>query len=323
MRFGWALMVAVMLVAVACSSCGDDLSLTPLGVKGALQVTGGYCEAFAKEMQTTFTPSDQTSTAEVYEVEQGVVDQQYATNMAQELGLAVTPQYDPSYRVLRYVIDPEPETIMAVPAFVSEDAKATLAIEERTGIIHYNVKAPTHVDPNGGALSDEESTIVARRFLSGLGLLPTEDAMVMVEGSQVRWRPTGISLAEPYTLFGIYVTVESDGSVSYFEYAWQHLRRMGKYPLLSEAEALRLLHKCEGTVVSAARGVPTVGEVRLEHLLLPAEGPYRYLVPIYHFGNELALEATRRPENPKDSQLVSDAWVLAVAEEYIEAPPSE
>ena len=66
-----------------------------------------------------------------------------------------------------------------------------------------------------------------------------------------------------------------------------------------------------------------VGEVRLEYLGVTPEGPYRYFVPVYHFGNQLAFEGTPNPANPKDSELLTDAWVLAVDDRYIEAPPSE
>jgi hypothetical protein len=319
-RFAWLASATTIIVVAACSGGkGTNLSLPPLRIQGALRATGGYCDVFARRTKATFEPSGRTSSATVYAVDSVAVDRERASEIARRFGLTVSPQWVPDYRVLRLSMTEESGAIMEVPAFVAEDSNVSLAVEERTGIIHYRLKSSSFGTSTDIATAEQRKD-AATRFLRSTGLLPIENVETRVEGSLVRWELPEARVVENFTPLGIYVNVDDDGTVNYITYAWQNLHSLGEYPLASESEALQRLSACEAYIWSAARGEPTVSEARLEYLALPVDGPYRYIVPVYHFGNELALEGTPRPNDLKDSELITDAWVIAIADEYVEPP---
>ena len=59
---------------------------------------------------------------------------------------------------------------------------------------------------------------------------------------------------------------------------------------------------------------------------MPPQGPFQYFVPVYRFGNDLETIDTPEAEWKRciDGDGRLEAWVLAIADEFVEAPrPSE
>jgi hypothetical protein len=316
MRFGWALLAAIMPIAVACSSGGDNLK--PLPLAGFLQTTGGECDALA-QVEASYDPSASTGTAEVYAAEAAQIDAGYAEKIADKLGISGKVSDEGS-------------------AYSVEDDNASVDIEKRGNYVMYRKKEfPSDTAGEGEAPSDGEAKHIAEQFLRGLDLSVPGDwakAEYLRDefGVDVVWRPSAfreIEIAIPGLMLD--VLVGNQGVVEGMHYYWQNLRPTGEYPLVSEADALKRLRDCKGRWFSVRNG-QVVNDAKIEYIGYPIDGPYQYFVPVYHFsdrtfdssGDNLDTYAT--PEAGTDRvdrwmQMI-DVWVVAIDDRYIEAPPS-
>jgi hypothetical protein len=308
MRFGWALMAAVMLVAVACSDSGATLK--PLPLKGFLTATGPDCSALGA-LKVSFTPTTSHAEAQVYAVKPVQVDSESVATMARKLGISGEP-------------------VHATRDFIAEDGSGRLVISELTGSVVYIRREPLQGAPGGRTMSEDEARRTAEQFLRNLGL-PVPGAWAGMEvqkgrdGVGLTWRPADFREAEldteTYTPLNVDVTVENSGEIGGMWYFWQDLKPIGEYPLASEAEALERLRSCDGHLVLSGSGPVSFGGASIEYLRFPSTGPYQYFIPVYHFGNApVSNGAPPAAAGTLLKELESDdAWVLAIADKYINA----
>jgi len=320
MRFRWLVPATVMLVVVACSGGGSS-SLKPLPVEDVVKGQESDCRAL-ETLQISFSPSTSDSKAEVYAVRAVQVDFEYVTALAQKLGISGKPTQVSMHRLFAGSV--EPHAPYEVPAFVAKDSNGELIVEERTGNISYSRGSASTSSDERNAISEDDAGKKAEEFLQNLGLaLPGELGRVeRVEGKGINlaWFPQGFRTTERWTPLAISISLGNDGVVEGMSYLWQDLQPIGEYPLASQADAVRRLRHCEAIFGSTSPSPPSVDEVRIEYMGVPSGGPFQYFVPVYHFGNDLELLDT--PEGGVERLIAgraTDAYVLAIADEYIEA----
>jgi hypothetical protein len=141
---------------------------------------------------------------------------------------------------------------------------------------------------------------------------PIEDEAQLIR--KVNFEPADFQLSLMLMGPSVTVYVGADGAVQSVSYRWHSLEPIGEYPLVSEAEALERLHRCDGHFVDSSHELPsTVDEVSLEYVGLPIEPPYDYLVPVYYF--------TDRP--PEGEFHETHGWIPAIVDEYLEPLPPQ
>jgi hypothetical protein len=325
------LILPLAALSAGCSDSGGDApALRRLPVDGLLTTWKPYCGATQKGIEATEElAAEGTNVAVVYEVvDSRVVDYEYAVEMARRLGITMNPVENErlDFR-LSFESD---ETYVKV--FEAEDDRAQMDIEQATGDVGFFVKAQAEAADETADMPEEEAVRIASEFLESLDLpVPSEHSVPYFReypgGIAVYWR-SDFYLANRYTPRDATISVENDGSVSDLNYRWYELRAMGEYPLSSERDSLELIKRCEGRVEWFGGPLPpTVSEVRIEYVGLPVGGPYRYFVPAYHFGNELAEQESAYWGTPTpplditlDPNLATHAWIIAVESKYLKKP---
>jgi hypothetical protein len=215
--------------------------------------------------------------------------------------------------------------------FTAEDDNGRLDVDKSGMYIMYSQKESARDNAgHGEAPSDDEATQIAEQFLRDLDLAVPGDwadveSIRRDQGFDVVWRPSAFREAAMPIPLMLDIWVENNGVVTGMGYYWQELRPAGKYPLISEAEALKRLRNCEAHPDFRLPSTPTVDDVRIEYAGYPPDGPYQYFVPLYHFSNNIDAYATPGAwvDRLNKGLGTTDAFVLAVDDEYVEAPPSE
>ncbi len=255
--------------------------------------------------------SDNRGQARVYQLERTKVDQAYANDIADKLGISSSPIYRPG-RSAGASGDSGDSGL-----FSAEDDAAWLVVYEDGGFISFHLKSTGESGWADQPISGDDARKTAERFLRDLNLMPRSKLRATVAQQKdgnlidVAFEPAGIPALAGITQYGITVTLMRDGEVWGFTYEWPEPHDIGKYPIISESEALERLRRCQAYIVDHDYGMD-VTSIELVYLGVPLWGPYEYLIPAYYL-----------TDSPEDKLFRQVALVPAVTDEYIQVNPPE
>jgi hypothetical protein len=299
--------MVLVSTALAMAACEDE-GMQKLPTFGP-SVTG-WCRP-NEPVSIAFPLAEERGEAEVYRLVSVARDHADAVEIVQKLGVTSDPQYDATARV-----------------FQAEDEKAEVTVSEHWAF-GYTRKAQGGSRPTGEALSEKEAEEVAQGFLRDGDVLPKVDltmtakALLQPAGYvEVIFEAANVPWAGLFDWQYISVEVGPDGQVWELNYAWQEPQAIGKYPIISQAEAVERLHACDAYVLNSGHDPDllefTEGELAYVGLIQGSESsryrpPFDLLVPAWVFkGETMEVEGSERP--------LESAWVPAVADEYLETP---
>lgn len=225
--------------------------------------------------------------APVYELERARRSYAYVQQLAHELNIDAAPIYQPQYD------SPFLGSVDAV--FVVKGASGELIVgEDQPGISYRSKASPRGDTTSGQSVSDSGAENRARDFLRAIGLYPTAEVETNVDRRSlagridVVFRPAHIQTDLGTRSQEIIIQLEGSGDVWGLDYYWQEPKEVGKYPLISEKEALERLRHCQG-VISPHDESMQITHVKPVYLGVPVNGPYEYLIPAFHFWDDYPI----------------------------------
>jgi hypothetical protein len=303
-RSCWPTAMTVVLAVLVISGCGGE-KLPRLPAYDPRWSGGCYLN---EPVSTAFPVSEEKGEAEVYRLDFVKRDSAAAADIARKFGVTSDPVPDENAKGL----------------YVAEDEDGRVLVSEYWGF-SYSRKIERDERPTGEALPEAEAEKIARDFLRDYDLLPKIEVTMttrVLESSanmEVVFGAAKMPWRGPLDWQHISVEVGPDGQVWELDYSWQEPHAIGKYPIISMAEAVKRLNACEAYVSDRGenRNVLEFTEAELAYVgmvegTVEYDPPYDFLVPAWLFkGETIQVEGKERPWEA--------AWIPAVPDEYLEA----